>query len=136
MIAPRPPGPRTAVALAGAVVAVLLVVGGGLPASADLAAGQTRIGEPVLSARQHRLVDDNPALAAVARDNPGALPALLEAIERLLPTAKGALAPGPDYPPKAAAMLGENPDLAAIYRQSPEAALDLLRLIREAAKAK
>ena len=32
------------------------------------------------------------------------------------------------------ATLDENPDLARYYRESPEAALDLLHLIREAAK--
>lgn len=31
-------------------------------------------------------------------------------------------------------ILDENPDLADYYRESPEAALDLLRLIREATK--
>ena len=83
---------------------------------------------------QRRLVEDNPALAAVARYNPDALPALLEEIERLLPHARGGLRATPDYPPGAAATLRDNPDLAVIYRESPEAALDLLRLIREAAK--
>ena len=33
-------------------------------------------------------------------------------------------------------VLAENPDLAEFYRESPEAALDLLRLIREAARQK
>ena len=32
------------------------------------------------------------------------------------------------------AVLAENPDLSQYHRESPEAALDLLRLIREAAK--
>ena len=39
-------------------------------------------------------------------------------------------------PPAEVADPFENPDLAELYRESPEAALDLLRLIREAAKKK
>ena len=116
-----------------AALAVLLSHG----AAADLVgAPETR---PAIAGKSDEaLIEANPVLERLGRKSPALL---REVLERLRTPA-----PEPSYrrsleqaQPKPAtqtetAVLADNPDLSALYRESPEAALDLLRLIREAAK--
>ena len=83
------------------------------------------------------LIEANPLL----RDLQGVDPDLLDdALDRLrLPAGATRQAQEEaDALPKEAeeGVLADNPDLEAFYRESPEAALDLIRLIREAARKK
>ena len=80
----------------------------------------------------------NPVLGSLARTHPELL---REAIARLRAGVSSRARtlveddPNPATPDEHV-LLAENPDFAEFYRESPEAALDLLRLIREAAKEK
>ncbi len=81
------------------------------------------------------LIEANPLLRRLQ----GAHPELLrEALERLrTPAGASARSLERPAPPEAeSGVLEENPDLDALYRESPEAALDLIRLIREATRKK
>ena len=84
------------------------------------------------------IVAANPVLQRLRTENPELL---RDALERLraptpVPSRRRALAQeAPEQESEAVrATLDENPDFARFYRESPEAALDLLHLIREAAK--
>ena len=103
-------------------------------AVADLV-GQAEVRAAVAGKSDEELIDANPVLERLGRESPALLDEVLERLR--------APAPEPSYsrslvqdPPKPAeaAVLAENPDLSRYHRESPEAALDLLRLIREAAK--
>ena len=82
------------------------------------------------------LVAANPLLLQLRRERPAALPAILLQLR----TARSDTGRGLDAPASMSdeeiELLALNPDLDGLYRESPEAALDLLRLIREAAKQK
>ena len=82
------------------------------------------------------LLEANPVLERIARERPEALGPILERIRTPSPR-HGPVAAAPSEPPDRAqdGLLAENPALADYLRSSPEAALDLLRLIREATKA-
>ena len=120
-----------------AALAVLLSHG----AAADLVGdGPTRAAVAGIS--DEALIEANPILERLKRRDPELL---VEALRRLRapsqqPSHRRSLAnetPAPAPAPASGdehALLAENPHLAALHRESPEAALDLLRLIREAAK--
>ena len=92
------------------------------------------------SPRVRALIAANPALAALERRRPQVLPAVVERILLLLDRPEGGVRRRLARPPASAPLgtddryfISENPALETIYKDSPEAALDLLRLIREAA---
>ena len=90
----------------------------------------------VADTAERALIEANPILERIARERPEALREILGRLR----------APEPPEPPHRRGserqddaedpngILAENPDIADYYRKSPEAALDLLRLIREATK--
>ena len=89
-------------------------------------------------APERALLAANPVLERIARERPEALGPILDrlraprpSLRRTRPPAPGR-AEAPDGAP--GSLLAKNPALADYYRDSPEAALDLLRLIREATK--
>ena len=84
------------------------------------------------------IIEANPVLQRLRTENPELL---RDALERLrapapAPSRRRAFAAEAPISDADQAMLDENPDLASFYRESPEAALDLLNLIREAAKTR
>ena len=83
------------------------------------------------------LLEANPVLERIARERPEALGPILERLRAPAPSPRHGPAAAPSEPPDRAqdGLLAENPALADYVRSSPEAALDLLRLIREATKA-
>lgn len=82
------------------------------------------------------LIAANPMLGWLAREDPALLREVLVRLRAPVPAHRRTLTKDRPEPESSAegAVLAENPDLAELYRESPEAALDLLRLIREAAK--
>ena len=130
-----PPERRTAdstgrgVLLAGALAALL-----SCGAAADLV-GDTRIRDAVAGKSDAELIAANPALERLGRERPDALEAILARLRAPVPEHSYRRDLGQEAVPETeSTALAENPDLAELYRESPEAALDLLRLIREAAK--
>ena len=125
---------RRAVRTACVAVLTVLVSHG---AAADLGGG-TEVRAAVAGRSDEALIAANPVLGRLARESPALLGEVLDRLR--------APAPEPPYsrslvqqrrePATQAetAVLAENPDFFQFYRESPEAALDLLRLIREAAK--
>ena len=103
--------------------------------AADLL-GRQEIRAAVAGKADDALIAANPVLERLARQDPALLRKVLGRLRAPLPSHRRTLAEDRPKPPTAAedAVLAENPDLAGLYRESPEAALDLLRLIREAAK--
>ena len=90
-----------------------------------------------IEAPERALLEANPILERIARERPEALGEILDRLrapER--PHRRGLETLDDTGDPDGAedGILEENPDLADYYRESPEAALDLLRLIREATK--
>ena len=88
---------------------------------------------------QRALIKANPILERIARERPEALGEILDRLRAPEPALRRSLrASGRAEAPDDAQgdILAENPALADYYRDSPEAALDLLRLIREATKEK
>ncbi len=77
------------------------------------------------------LMETNPVLDRVGRENPAALGPILEKLRELTASARRVYSED-DLDPEDRAILDSNPAIEEIYRESPEAALDLLRLIREA----
>ena len=95
---------------------------------------------PCRSGRQVRRSADGrqPRSRTARRKSPAVLREVLDRLRSPAPEPSSSRSLVQD-PPKPAthaetAVLAENPDLSEYYRESPEAALDLLRLIREAAK--
>ena len=123
---------RTLQTALGLALAALLAHG----AAADLV-GDTDVRTAVAGKSDEALIAANPVLERLERESPSLLDEVLVRLR----------APTPDAPrtrtldqvePRPAteaetAVLADNPDLSEYYRESPEAALDLLRLIREAA---
>ena len=123
---------RTLQTAFAAALAALLTHG----AAADLVGG-TDVRTAIAGKSDEALIAANPVLERLERESPDLLDEVLVRLR----------APAPDGPrtrtldqgePRPAteaetAALADNPDLAEYYRESPEAALDLLRLIREAA---
>ena len=107
-----------------------------LPADADLV-GRSAPPITVADAADTALIDANPFLELLAAENPELLRNVLERLGDPLPNAtRRAQVQGAPEPltESEEQILEENPDLAKLFRSSPEAFLDLLRLIREAAK--
>ena len=121
---------RTALA---AALAVFLSHG----AAADLM-GHTEVRAAVAGKSDEALVAANPALERLGRESPALLGEVLARLRAPAPEPSYRRSLGSDQARPATqaetAVLAENPDLSQYYRESPEAALDLLRLIREAAK--
>lgn len=84
------------------------------------------------------IIEANPALQRLRRENPELLREVLERLRATVPAKSSRRALGGNLPGPATdadrEILEENPAFADLYRESAEAALDLLRLIREAAK--
>ncbi len=118
-------------AVAAAVLAFLVPHG----ADADLV-GHVEERTAVAGRSNDALIEANPLLQHLQNEHPEALPAILERLRTPVASHRRTLAGNAPAPEEQAddAALTENPDLAQLYRESPEAALDLLRLIREAAK--
>ena len=83
------------------------------------------------SEEDRSLMEANPVLDRIGRENPAALGPILEKLRELAASARRAHS-ADDLGPEDRAVLDNNPAIGEIYRESPEAALDLLRLIREA----
>ena len=116
-----------------AALAVLLSHG----TAADLV-GHTKVRTAVAGKSDEELMGANPVLERLGRKSPAVLREVLERLRSTAPEPSSSRSLVQD-PPKPAthaetAILADNPDLSQYYRESPEAALDLLRLIREAAK--
>ena len=84
------------------------------------------------------IIEANPVLQRLRRENPELLREVLERLRTAVPARSRRRALGGELPAPATEadrqILDENPAFADLYRESAEAALDLLRLIREAAK--
>ncbi len=106
------------------------------PAGADLV-GRSAPPIIVADAADTTLIDANPVLKQLAAENPSLLHDVLARLRGPLPKAarRAQVQVTPEPLTESEEMiLEENPDLAKLFRSSPEAFLDLLRLIREAAK--
>ena len=116
-----------------AALAVVLSHG----AAADLV-GQADARAAVAGKSDEALIGANPVLERLRRESPALLGEVLERLRApaLEPSYSRSLVQDQPKPatPAETAVLAENPDLSQYHRESPEAALDLLRLIREAAK--
>ena len=120
----------------GIVSAGLLAVFASHAAFADLI-GRSETRTTVADTTERALIEANPILERIARERPEALREILDRLRAPEPSHRRSLeAPGDAEDPDSAEhdILDENPVLADYYRESPEAALDLLRLIREATK--
>ena len=106
-------------------------------AAADLVGGdETRPAEDHES--DDAIIEANPLLQRLQRENPELLREALERLRTPVPATSSRRTLERDAPKPETeadrAILDENPAFASLYRESAEAALDLLRLIREAAK--
>ena len=106
-------------------------------AGADLV-GRGAIRDATTGRSDAALLAANPILGRLARTRPELLREAIARLRAAAPARARTLEEDEPNPatPDEDALLAENPDLAEFYRESPEAALDLLRLIREAAKEK
>lgn len=106
-------------------------------AAADLV-GHAEVRAAVAGKSDEALIAANPVLEQLARESPVLLGEVIERLRVPAPKPRNSrnLVQDPPKPatPAETAVLAENPDLSQYHRESPEAALDLLRLIREAAK--
>lgn len=116
-----------------AAIALLLSHG----AAAELV-GHVEVRAAVSGKSDAELVGANPVLERLGRESPALLAEVLERLRAPAPEPSYRRGLVRDHPKPATqaetAVLAENPDLSEYHRESPEAALDLLRLIREAAK--
>ena len=124
--------PRTLQTALGVALAALLAHG----AAADLVGG-TDVRTAVAGKSDEALIAANPVLERLERESPAVLDEVLSRLRSPAPYSSYAGTLDQDQPQSATrtetAVLADNPDLSEYYRESPEAALDLLRLIREAA---
>ena len=127
--------PRTAFATAFALLGALVPHG----ATADLV-GRTDVRTAIADKSDEALIAANPVLQRMERESSALLGEVLERLRATPaePSHRRSLVQAQPKPKPATqaetAVLAENPDLSQYHRESPEAALDLLRLIREAAK--
>lgn len=118
--------------LVGAIVAALLSHG----AAADLV-GHLQWRLATAGKSDQTLIESNPALQRLARENPDALEEVLVLLRTPMSQAarhRILVEDGQQGHDDHGGVLARNPDLAQYYRESPEAFLDLLRLIRQAAQ--
>ena len=119
----------------GIVSAGLLAVLASHAAPADLG-GRSETHTTVADAMEQALIEANPILERIARERPEALGEILDRLRAPESSHRRSLEALDDTgDPEGAehdGILAENPALADYHRDSPEAALDLLRLIREA----
>ena len=123
-----------------AVLATLSLLLAVLPthrALADLAESAS-VRAAVAGKSDAALIAANPVLERLGQESPHLLSEVLERLRTPTPRSshqRGLVqrAPRPATASETA-ILTENPDFSQLYRESPEAALDLLRLIREASK--
>ena len=118
------------------VPAGLLVVLVSHAAPADLV-GRSETRALDAGVTERALIEANPILERIARERPEALREILDRLRAPAPSYRRSLEALDDAEDPGGSQSGifaENPDLADYYRESPEAALDLLRLIREATK--
>ena len=83
------------------------------------------------------LIAANPVLQRLQRERPALLRKVLRRLRSPLPAGRARKLERPQpapTPEKAKEILGKNPDFGQLHRESPEAALDLIKLIREAAR--
>ncbi len=117
--------------------AALLALAIATPAGADLGAATV-----TLTGAELRLVAENPALLRLGEQDPATLRAVLDRMEAAAPAGKdigAALQPDaapPTLSPEDQALVDQNPALGKTLRESPEAALDLIRLIKQASQGK
>ena len=133
-------GERTggaAAVAAAAVAALALALVLSHAARADLV-GREEVRSAVAGRSDEALIAANPALEQLGRARPDLLREALARLRSGAPSHRRSLEDAAAEPASAeeSSALSENPDLDELYRESPEAALDLLRLIREAAKKK
>ena len=105
-------------------------------AHADLV-GRSEGSVIVADTAERALIEANPILERIARERPEALRGILDRLRAPEPPHRRGSERQDDAEDPSGApngILAENPDIADYYRKSPEAALDLLRLIREATK--
>ena len=116
-----------------AALAVLVSHG----AAADLV-GRTEVRAALAGKSDEALIAANPILERLERESPALLGEVLERLRATAPEPSYRRSLVQDQPkpatPEETSVLAENPDLSQYHRESPEAALDLLRLMREAAK--
>ena len=123
------------------LLAVAALLAGLFPAvaSADLTGRQDQRAA-VAGRSDAALIAANPVLRQVQRVRPSLLPEILRRLRAPVATRDDRMLERPDPgpaqppPPEQGQVLEENPDLGQLHRESPEAALDLLRLIREATR--
>ena len=119
--------------LFAAALAALLCQG----ATADLV-GHMQVRAAVAGKSDETLIATNPVLEILGREHAEELDEILARLRAPVEeqshqrTFAQSAAPETDAD---SAIFEQNPDLAALYRESPEAALDLLRLIREATQS-
>ena len=120
---------------AALVAALAMVLSHG--AAADLV-GHAEVRAAVAGKSDKELIGANPLLERLRRGSPALLGEVLERLRSPVPEPSYRRSLVQDQPrsatPAETAVLAENPDFSQYHRESPEAALDLLRLIREAAK--
>ena len=119
-----------------AIVAVALAILLPQGTHADLV-GQIEERAAVAGRSDQALIEANPILEGLLSAHPEVLSAIIERLREPVFSYRRDLSEDAQGPEQEidGEVLEENPDLALLYRESPEAALDLLRLIREAAKA-
>lgn len=86
-----------------------------------------------LTALEERLVNRNPALQELWHESPTVFRAVLDQLKDLL----AEVATGPlveSFALEDFGILSRNPDLQIVYHDAPEAAVDLIRLIRQATR--
>ena len=131
-------GRRTGTGAAGWMLLALVLAVLFLPqgAGADLA-GKMEQRTAVMGKPDAALIGANPLLRRLQGVNPDALREALERLRSPAASPRRSLE-RPEAAPEEdeSGVLADNPDIEALHRESPEAALDLIRLIREAAKEK
>lgn len=119
-------------AIVAAALAILLPQG----THADLV-GHVEERAAVAGRTDQALIEANPILEGLLSAHPEVLSSIIERLREPEFSYRRDLSEDAQGPEQEIddEVLADNPDLALLYRESPEAALDLLRLIREAAKA-
>ena len=131
-------GMRTGAGATGQALMALMLLASLLlsqHAGADLIG---KVGErtAVMGKSDAALIGANPLLRRLQTVNPDALPEALERLRSPVAPPRRSLERPASPPEEENAVLADNPDIKALHRESPEAALDLIHLIREAAKKK